>query len=87
MGKNRAKRKRPVSNPRGVEKHVGRCPVTGKAQYVAKKHAKRIESQYRAGNSVFLCIHCDYYHLGHQGDRDRSWHRARQEAIATTTKD
>lgn len=55
---------------------IGFCPVTGKCCYTDKRSAKRIARTKGKKTHPYRCPHCDFWHNGSLGDKDRAWHQA-----------
>lgn len=62
---------------RNLQKPVGHCTDTGKAQFTSRANAKAAARRYGTQGEVrpFRCGHCAYWHLGHTYGKDREWHR------------
>ena len=54
---------------------IGVCPELGKKMFVSRADAKRTARSFNNGQHPYSCEHCGYWHLGHQGNHDRQWHR------------
>jgi hypothetical protein len=62
---------------RNMNKPVGHCATTGKAQFTSRSSAKTTARHHGTQGEVrpYKCNHCGYWHLGHTYGQDRHWHR------------
>ena len=59
---------------------LGRCPVTGKAQYTTRRIAKKANKMFNDTARPFRCEHCSFFHNGHLYGLTRADHRAYHSA-------
>lgn len=52
------------------------CRVTKKRSFRSRRAARKQRNKTnRKHGNIYLCIYCNGYHLGHNGNRSRAWHR------------
>jgi len=60
--------------------YVGTCPTTGKKSFLTKKRAKAVRRRTGHHNTrPYWCPHCNNWHLGRPGGKDRDWHRTKRD--------